>query len=679
MIKIFKIFPFIIFYLLICADLFSQDILRDKFEVDGLKFEITGERASLEYRHLFNTHVSPVWLVTFVNSNIYSKIGAPKEYFEPIIFKEDISRLKRYLQDKGYYHSIVDTTIQYNFSDKNVSLLVKILEGKRTIFDSTYYIGIDSLSEFTKNELFENSLLKVNTPFDKSLIENEKKRIQNLLFNSGFRKGKVDITLSRYTSGKNIITINIFPDENLKFGNITIENENKEIDDKVIIQQLEFKSGDIYNEELRQQSEMNLNQLGIFQNAQAQIPQSLDSIHFEIPVKLTLSSIKLRGIEPELIVNDEYGSLNSGAGIGYVDRNFFGNARFFQINLRLLIHSIQELDFNSAFKNGINEPSLLTKSDLNFSLTQPYFFSKRNSSNFTLILEHEKQKLYTLLTFRGKFGITSKFATYTYGFFDWYLESFNVEQVDPNVDIILFTGNRQKQFNSIFSFTIQRDKTDNLFSPSTGFFHSLTIEESGFLPKTFKNFSQGLPFSEYYKFNLNLRHYFDFSNSGSEILAFRLRGGSAYLYNKNNLTPVPPTRRFFLGGSNSLRAWRSRNLATFSNPELGGNTSFEFSTEFRHHFVSEKEKFAGLETSKYWGVGFLDFGNLWDKIKDVNYKEIAISGGFGFRYDTVIGPIRLDFAWRIYDPNSSDKNWIAQRKFFKESFGLVQIGIGHVF
>jgi len=38
---------------------------------------------------------------------------------------------------------------------------------------------------------------------------------------------------------------------------------------------------------------------------------------------------------------------------------------------------------------------------------------------------------------------------------------------------------QKQQFNSVLSFTIQRDLTNDLFSPTEGFVHAATIEEAG--------------------------------------------------------------------------------------------------------------------------------------------------------------------------------------------------------
>jgi outer membrane protein assembly factor BamA len=56
--------------------------------------------------------------------------------------------------------------------------------------------------------------------------------------------------------------------------------------------------------------------------------------------------------------------------------------------------------------------------------------------------------------------------------------------------------------------------------------------------------------------------------------------------------------------------------------------------------------------------------------------------GLGLRYATVAGPVRVDFGFRVYDPNDiPERRWITQKKFYKDTLGnfVLHFGIGHAF
>jgi outer membrane protein insertion porin family len=74
-------------------------------------------------------------------------------------------------------------------------------------------------------------------------------------------------------------------------------------------------------------------------------------------------------------------------------------------------------------------------------------------------------------------------------------------------------------------------------------------------------------------------------------------------------------------------------------------------------------------------VGFFDYGNTWLNPKDFNFKEIALAAGIGFRYYTQVAPFRLDFGFKLYDPN--DKAFIFGKQLW-DNFEF-HFGIGEAF
>ena len=252
--------------------------------------------------------------------------------------------------------------------------------------------------------------------------------------------------------------------------------------------------------------------------------------------------------------------------------------------------------------------------------------------------------------------------------------------VDPKFDNPqrLRVEDTTKQFNFIEAFTLQRNRTNSFFSPTEGFFHSATVEEAGVISKSVGGF--GLPFSEYYKISFLAKHFFSGEFNKSYVFALKLQGGFAQLYNPSNSTPVPLPRRFFVGGSGSVRAWRDKQLAAFGDTLRGGNIAFEGSIESRAQMFPNGGKFLFLNVQNIWSVLFLDYGNTWNKIGDVDLEQVALAVGFGIRYETFVGPFRFDVAWRLYDPKAPiGRQWLYEQSFFKNSYSIVHFGIGQAF
>ncbi len=108
---------------------------------------------------------------------------------------------------------------------------------------------------------------------------------------------------------------------------------------------------------------------------------------------------------------------------------------------------------------------------------------------------------------------------------------------------------------------------------------------------------------------------------------------------------LPVSQRFFAGGGTSVRGYQLDRLGVpeILNPDglsRGGNGLLVGNIELRHIVGS----FIGRNVAV---VGFLDGGNVFPAITDVRLTRIRGAAGFGFRFDSPLGPIRLDFGFKL--------------------------------
>ena len=101
---------------------------------------------------------------------------------------------------------------------------------------------------------------------------------------------------------------------------------------------------------------------------------------------------------------------------------------------------------------------------------------------------------------------------------------------------------------------------------------------------------------------------------------------------------TPLEERFYSGGSNSVRGWGRSMLGPVSsvNKPLGGNSQAEASAELRYPLYKMLH-----------GVVFYDIGNVWSDYLTFPWSELRHAGGAGLRFQTPIGPIRMDLAWPL--------------------------------
>ena len=134
--------------------------------------------------------------------------------------------------------------------------------------------------------------------------------------------------------------------------------------------------------------------------------------------------------------------------------------------------------------------------------------------------------------------------------------------------------------------------------------------------------------------------------TGAEI-ALGLRGGFTQLL--LGAGDLPLSERFFLGGDRSVRGYGYKEIGpkdAAGNP-LGGNAFALGNVELRFSLYR-----------KLRGVLFFDAGELWADQAGLPASGIKTSVGTGLRYETLVGPIRLDWGYKLKpEPGESPSRW----------------------
>lgn len=664
--------------------------LERPYEVGSLRF--IGNDALIDdvLLNVIRTRETPWGIWKFIYRHISEKLGRQPEIYDPVAFEGDLRTLRRFYKDHGFFYSRIDTSIRVNEAAHEVHLAFLIDEGKRSFVDTVRIHGLANLPGDVVQELQTGRGIDVGDPFVLTQAETELRRMIGVFANNGYVRARVDtVYADRYASTNNVTLVYAFtPGIRYQFGSIDVEEDSGgayRVDPAVVLRQLDFAEGDYYSEQKKVESERNLNRLGVFEVTKienAPATKEPDSTH--VSINVMVRTRPFHELTPEIGVNDENNAFNILTGFGYTHRNFFGGARSFSTRVRFSLQSIQDVNFARVFSaNGLRDSSIVAKLDVSTQLIQPYFFNNRTTLSATFSGILDKQNAYFLPILRSRLGISSQTATHTRAFLDWSLELMDPRTVTTQEDTTFGTnGEFQKQFNSILTFTIQRDKRNDIFYPSSGFFHSAAIEEAGFFPRAFGGFlGIHLPYSQYVKFSALGQWYWDPTEKKDWIWALRLRAGAAFLYGSSPLD-VPLTQRFYGGGSGSVRGWTARKLGAFAPPDYGGKALLEGTLEGRWNLLKGAGTLWFLDLEKISIVFFADAGNVWLDPRLIRGSELALAAGFGLRYNTLAGPIRVDFGMKMYDPRGDPgRRWVTQRRFFAETFsqGVIHLGVGHAF
>lgn len=136
---------------------------------------------------------------------------------------------------------------------------------------------------------------------------------------------------------------------------------------------------------------------------------------------------------------------------------------------------------------------------------------------------------------------------------------------------------------------------------------------------------------------VSLRGGFRFLRTVADRHQFLLRGDAGAIIT-DNFDDVPQSMRFFAGGDQSVRGYGYKSLSPrdANGVAVGARNLLTGSVEYDYMFIS------------HWRAAiFVDGGNAFDSPTE----PFKIGSGVGIRWISPVGPIRLDFAWAVSEPN----------------------------
>jgi outer membrane protein insertion porin family len=274
---------------------------------------------------------------------------------------------------------------------------------------------------------------------------------------------------------------------------------------------------------------------------------------------------------------------------------------------------------------------------LRLEFTQPYVFTP----HFSMGAEGQHWNTFTPAyrsTITGaKVTLThrqSQYMSWSASFFNERNNSRIADDVRDNAelrnDLIALgldpeTGSQDGTANA-FGFDLHRSTADNLLNARRGYQLAFHVESApGFMPGQY----------HYHAFTADGRHYLPIGERFA--LANRLQLGTIGALS-GEAGNVPFAKKYFLGGSSSIRGWGRYEVSPLGSSGLpiGGNSLMAFSSELR----------ASLR-GNFGAVVFLDGGNVWRDEWHIDPGDLRYAVGAGLRYQTAVGPIRFDLGKQV--------------------------------
>jgi outer membrane protein assembly complex protein YaeT len=555
-----------------------------------------------------------------------------KRYFDRAVFNADLGRIEAYYGDRGYPDAKVTAfDAMLNERQDAIRISITINEGEPLRVDRIALDGFDVLTPRELTNLRRQLPLQPESVADRAQITATQTMATRALQDRGYPLALVSTEETRDPSKRVTLTMRASPGAEARYGAVTVSG-NMSVGDDVITRTLAVKPGNRFSLATIQLSQRRLYDLGLFQLATV-APETEQTADGVVPVKVTVAEAKHRQIR----LSGGYGSEEKARGEAqWKHVNFLGGARTFNVEGKW-----------SSLDRGVRT-----------QFTQPYLFSPKVSLTFSAQGWFSDEPAFQLNTSGGRstinYELTQRNPVSGRGGNSTVSVSFIGEREDYTVtqaalDDLSFrpqliamgldprSGEPHRGLLGAIALDYRRSTTANVLDARTGYTVNAHAERAG----------GGLPGDfDYVEYTLEGRHYLTIGRLG--VLASRARIGTIDGAGSDDLCtnpepsgppcPVPFFKRYFLGGSNSLRGWGRFEVSELSGTGLpiGGHSMLEMSTEVRVPLFG-----------KITGVLFLDGGSVELRAWDVAFKDLRFDVGPGLRYVTPIGPIRVDLGYQL--------------------------------
>ncbi len=667
-------------------------------------------------------------------------------------FNKDI--IVNYSENKGYFNA----KAKYDTVSKNkkAQVIYTLNPGAQYMISNVNFVQDSSLINQEIQALKEKTLLKTGNPFDLDVIKAERQRIDDGLKDKGFyyfspdniivqadstvsKNHKVEMIVKLKDNTPKLATeqftidkVVVFPNYNLrdaknglynipmsedslkgyKYNDIYVVDPKKKFEPRMFDRALYFDKGDIYNRKDHNLSLNRLISLGVFKFVKNEFVVS-DSLNHKFDAYYVLTPRELQSLRLEALGRTNSANYaGSELNLNWTQRNFFRGAEQFKASVygAFDVQVGGPANAENIFRAGANAQLSIPRIVAPFQFNSSSAFVPR--TNIQLGYEFQNRTtLYTLNTFNASFGYQWK-------------ENVRKEHELKLIDISLIApANVTKKYTDRYFLNPYLERVVDkqlIFGPTYSYTYSTTMlpRKNTFYYKGMLDLAGnitglvtgankkegkektifGVPFSQYAKIENDVRFYHKFGEKTS--FATRFIAGVAIPY--GNSEHIPFSRQFFVGGSNSIRAFRARTLGPGSyDPrtqqaqggfvfDQAGDVKLELNAEYRANLY----KFLNV-------AAFVDAGNIWlinDDIDEngVNTRpggkfskeflsEIAVGAGVGLRLDFSILILRLDLAMPLRVPYyEKGERWAFDKINFGDSSWrrdnlILNIAIGYPF
>ena len=515
--------------------------------------------------------------------------------YRPEVLRVDLQLLEQLYQNNGFVNvQIGEPVVEINREAGAIVVTVPIArEGEQYKVGAVTLTGSEVLSDVELRELVRVTSGEI---YAREAVRLDILALTEAHADRGYAFADVvpSVSLDQQTRLVNL-SFATNPGPKVYIGRIDIVG-NERTQDQVIRRELRLDEGELYSGSKLRRSRQRLNNLQYFEevNIDTRARAGDDLLDLEVQLRERATGQFSAGLGFSSVEDVIF-------TISVVQNNLFGRGQTLSAN---------------AYIGGISQ-------DFSLSFREPWLYGRPISLGASVFNRAEDFQTFDVNRTGASLSLGRTLGEFTRISAAYRYEVLEISELSENASELLQQSQGESTTSSVTP-SIARDSRDNVFNPSEGSVNSFDIQLAGLGGD-----------NRYYRAIGVSTWYFALPAEMTGFVRGRFGYGGGF-----DDSVLPASERFFLGGVTTIRGFEFRDIGPEdeNNNPLGGTSFVQFNLEIGRSLGGVLRV-----------VAFFDAGNVYGPpdSDDFDMGNLRRSAGLGIRIVTPIGPIRLDYGFKL--------------------------------
>lgn len=533
----------------------------------------------------------------------------PAPLFDPLLLQADLVRLKRLYREDGFFRAEVTARVKRRARSRTVAIMITAHENDPVIIRKTSLeIPRGWERGYWHERLMRRMPLKVGMRFSLAEYRKAKQLLRRILDDQGRPLHKLQGQVRVYPqklAAEVLFRLETGP--RVVFGPTRISGL-EDIDRAFVLKNKAYATGEVFSRRALAKTQRRLLDTGFFSSVT--LEPEFDKIKDgRVPIHALLQERDMH-------------SLRLGLGWGSED----------QARLRIMQTNRNMFGWDETFT--IEGKASAIYLGLVGRIRAPYVFNLRSDLLLSGGVEQKNNEGYENRRYFFSPALIFRMSDH----WKWF-GGYNVES-DHMLDLKAAVPDPGREKNTHFISSVPLgvtfDSRDSALNPRRGDLFRLEVETAlGAMGSEVAFVRPRVELSRVQPLGRLL-------GKGQWYLAGRVRAGVCLPLEGTDR--IPMVRRFFPGGADSVRGYPYQRLGPLDSAgkPLGGEAMLVGNLELRFPIHGDLR-----------GVVFTDMGNAFEDWEEFDSFSLRYTAGLGLRYDTPVGPLRLDWGFQLNPPEDA--------------------------